>query len=179
MPLPKLTTGRLELWPPAAADLDQLYALTEDEETRRFLGGLTPDRGDSFARLLRNGGSWSLYGYGTFLVRLRGEPAVIGNCGVFRSWRGLPGLDDVPEAGWIIHRAHWGKGIAGEAMKAALDWFDATHGKQRVGCMIEEGNTASQRLAAVLGFVEYHRQPATEGRDLVLYERRGAAGRDR
>jgi RimJ/RimL family protein N-acetyltransferase len=158
-----LHTERFELWRPAASDLAQLYALTEHDETRRYLGGLVPDMGDSHARLLRNGGSWLLHGYG--------RPEIIGNCGVFRSWRGLPGLNDAAEAGWIIHRDHCGKGVAGEVMRAVLDWFDATHGRQRIGCMIEQGNTASQRLAAALGFVEYLRHPDAAGRELVLYER--------
>ena len=168
---PLLRTDRLELWQPMASDLPGLYALTEAEETRRWLGGLIPSMADSFTRLHRNAGSWHLHGYGTFMVRLQGQPQIIGNCGVFRSWRGLPGLDDVAEAGWIIHHAHSGQGIAGEAMRAALAWFDSTHGAQRVGCMIEQGNTASHRLAAALGFAEYARQPDPEGRELVLYER--------
>lgn len=166
-----LTTERYELWRPAIGDHESLYELTEAEETRRFLGGLQPDPGDSFARLHRNAGSWALHGYGTFMVRERGAEQIIANCGVFRSWRGKPGLDDVPEAGWIVHKDHWGKGLAGEVMRAALAWFDAAHGPQRIGCMIEVGNVASERLAAALGFEEYQRETEGEERPLVLYER--------
>ena len=169
---PLIRTERLELWRPAAADLESLYALTLDEETRRFLGGRPASMQDSFERLLRNGGSWALHGYGTFMVRMRGEAPVIANCGLFRSWRGIAGLDDVVEAGWIVHRDHWGRGIAGEAMRAALDWFDQTCGRQRIACMIEAGNAPSERLATALGFVEYGRhQIEGEERPLVLYER--------
>ncbi len=169
---PLLVTERLELWQPCASDLPDLLALIEDEETRRFLGGRPASMQDVFERLHRNAGSWALHGYGTFLVRARGEGRIIGNCGVFRSWRGITGLDDVPEAGWIVHRDWWGKGVAGEVMRAVLAWFDQTHGSQRIGCMIEEGNAASERLAAALGFVEYGRhQPDGEARALVLYER--------
>ena len=171
---PFLVTERLELWQPQSSDLASLFALTEDEETRRFLGGRPASMQDSFERLLRNAGSWALHGYGTFQVRLKGEAPIVANCGVFRSWRGLPGLDDVVEAGWIVHRDHWGKGIAGEVMQAVMDWFDRSHGHQRVACMIEEGNLASQRLAAALGFVEYGRHEAPdEPRPLVLYQRGG------
>ena len=97
---------------------------------------------------------------------------IIGTCGVFRSYRGFAhGLDDVPEAGWIVHPDHWRQGYAGEAMRAVLPWFDETHGRQRIACMIETGNTASERLAAQLGFVEYARHEEAEDKELVLYER--------
>ncbi|MGH6787856.1 MAG: GNAT family N-acetyltransferase, partial [Novosphingobium sp.] len=104
---PVLTTERFGLWRPAPSDLADLFELTRDEETRRFLGPLEPSEMDSFNRLLRNAGSWSLWGYGVFMVRRKGEPRIVATCGVFRSHRGFgwsQGLDNVPEAGWIVHR---------------------------------------------------------------------------
>lgn len=171
---PVLTTTRFELWRPAPGDLEGLYGLTRDDETRRFLGGFTPSESDSFARLLRNAGSWALYGYGVFIVRPRGEARIVGTCGVFRSHRGFgvdKGLDDVAEAGWIVHRDLWGQGAASELMTAALDWFDAEHGKQRVAAMIEEGHHASAAIAAKLGFTCYGQHEADDGVLLNLYER--------
>jgi RimJ/RimL family protein N-acetyltransferase len=171
---PVVTTQRLELWRPQAEDLADLYALTLAEETRRFLGGFEPSHSDSFARLMRNAGSWGLHGYGSFMVRLRGEQRIIANCGVFHSYRGFGaelGLDDVPEAGWIVHRDHLGEGIAREAMVASLGWFESTHGRQRIACMIEQGHDASDRLARSLGFVRYGQHEAEDGAVLVLYER--------
>ncbi len=171
---PFLITERLELWQPQVGDLADLFDLTLAEETRRFLGSFVPTEMDSFARLLRNAGSWSLYGYGTFAVRLKGQRRIIATCGVFRSHRGFgaeQGLDNVPEAGWIVHRDHWGQGIAREAMAAALAWFDTTHGPQRIACMIEEGHAASDKLAVQLGFVPYGRHLKPDEAPLVLYER--------
>lgn len=171
---PLITTAQLELWQPQARDLADLLELTRDEETRRFLGGFEPSEMDSFNRLLRNAGGWALYGYGIFMVRLRGKGRIIASCGVFRSYRGFgpdKGLDDVVEAGWIVHRDHWGQGIAGEAMEAALAWFDQTHGRQRVACMIDEGHAASDKLARKLGFQPYGRHAVDDGEALVLYER--------
>ena len=174
MTAPVLTTARLELWRPRANDLADLFDLTLAEETRRFLGQFVPTEMDSFARLLRNAGSWSLWGYGTFMVRLKGAEKIVANCGVFRSHRGFgagQGLDNVPEAGWVIHRDYWGQGLAREAMEAALAWFDAQHGPQRIACMIEEGHRASDRLARHFGFVRYARQESETGPPLILYER--------
>ena len=169
---PLLTTARFELWQPALRDLPDLYELTLAEETRRFLGSFVPSEMDAFNRLHRNAGSWALHGYGTFMVRPRGQDRIIANSGVFRSHRGFgQGLDDVAEAGWIVHHDHWGQGVAREVMEAALAWFDQTHGRQRVACMIEEGHAASDRLAHKLGFVPYGRQESPGAAPLILYQR--------
>ena len=169
---PIITTDRLELWQPAAADFAEIHALTLGDEMRRFLGNRRPDEADSFSRMMRNAGSWALHGYGSFMVRRRGSAQIIGNCGIFRSLRGFgKGLDDVPEAGWIIHRDAWGQGFAKEAMRASLAWFDATHGAQRIACMIEEGHAVSDALAAALGFVRYESHVLDDGATVNLYER--------
>lgn len=174
MTRPLLTTARLELWQPQVGDLADLLDLTLAEETRKFLGSFVPSEMDAFARLHRNAGSWAMWGYGTFMVRRRGSERIVGNCGIFRSHRGFgpdKGLDDVPEAGWIVHKDHWGQGLAREAMEASLAWFDSLHGRQRIACMIEEGHTASDALAGKLGFRRYGVHQPEEGAALVLYER--------
>ncbi len=168
---PLLHTERLDLWQPQAGDVAGLVALIAADETRRFLGPAKPTEAAQFERLLKNAGGWALYGYGSFHVRLRGQGAIVGSCGVFHTWRGFgQGLDDVPEAGWIIRHDHLGQGLAGEAMRAILPWFDARHGPRRIAAMIEDGNAASQKVAAALGFTEYGRQDY-EGSPLILYER--------
>ncbi|WP_313435985.1 GNAT family N-acetyltransferase [Novosphingobium sp.] len=150
---PAIVTERFELWKPQASDLDDMIRLIADEETRRYLGPAQPEAKGVFERLQRNGGSWALYGYGTFAVRQHGRGEIIANCGVFHTWRGFgKGMDDMPEAGWIVRKDHWGQGLAKEVMQAALAWFDAAHGPRRIACMIEEGNRASERVAAALGF---------------------------
>lgn len=169
---PIITTERLELWQPVATDLAEMHALTLDEETRRFLGSHQPDEADSFARLMRNAGSWALHGYGSFMIRRRDAAQIIGMCGMFRSLRGFAkGLDNVPEAGWVLHRSVWGQGLATEAMRASLAWFDASHGSQRIACMIDDDHTVSDLLAAKLGFARYDRHVQDDGAAVILYER--------
>lgn len=168
---PLLRTERLDLWLPGQGDLQGLIELIAADETRRFLGPAQPDAKGQFERLMRNAGGWSLYGYGSFYVRLRGRDEIVGNCGIFHSWRGFgQGMDGVPEAGWIIRHDHWGQGIAGEAMRGILTWFDAHHGPRRIAAMIEEANTVSLKVAETLGFTAYGRQEY-EGAQLILYER--------
>ena len=75
-------------------------------------------------------------------------------------------------AGFV--RQHcWGQGVASQVMRAALRWFDEIHGRRRIACMIEEGNTASERLAAGLGFVQYGMHvPENDNRTVLkLFER--------
>ena len=170
---PLLTSERLELWRPQISDRPGLLALIAPEAVRRFLGPAEASESDVFARQLRNAGSWALYGYGTFMVREKGgDGTIVCTAGVFRSFRGFgQGMDDVPEAGWIVAQPHWGKGYAIEAMQAALAWFDGDHGPQRIACMIEDGHEASAKIAAKLGFAEYARHQPDDGRPLVLYER--------
>ena len=167
---PVLTTARLELWRPQATDRDGLFALVAPDAVRRHLGNRPATLADSFARLLRNAGSWALYGYGGFVVRERGSCKIAGICGVFHSWRGFAGFDDVPEVGWIFAEPLWGRGYASEAGTAALAWFDRAQGPQRVVCMIEPANRASLAVAARLDFVAYG-QDTFEGDPVVLLQR--------
>ena len=171
MSSPVLTTERLELWRPVASDPADLCAMMQSEVTRRFLGSWEPTPADMHARLLRNAGSWSLYGYGTFMVRERGQGRIVGNCGVFHSWRGLgEDFDDQPEAGWILADDSAGKGYAREAMEAALAWFDAEHGPRRTVCMIDPANAPSIRLAERFGYMPL-RDTEFAGEPIRLFER--------
>ena len=173
--------GDFTLRQPRADDLPALYALTESAEMREFLGPTPPSHADSFARLLRNAGCWSLYGYGTFMVEHRPSGALAANCGLFHSWRGHgPDFDDQIEAGWIIARPFWGQGLASRVMGAVHDWFDAAHGPRRTVCMIEQGHGASDRVARRLGYAPYRTVAAPDGgRPLLLYERIPAAMADK
>ena len=174
---PALVTNRLELWRPQVTDRVGLRALIEPGEVRRFLGGMEPDDHDVFMRLLRNAGSWALYGYGTFVIRERGKADIVGNCGVFHSWRGFGrGLDDIAEAGWIVGKGAWGKGYAQEAMQAAFTWFEREHGAAATLCMIEQGHRASEAVAAKLGYMACDRYEERDERPLIVYRRAAGQG---
>ena len=168
---PHLTTERLDLRVPVGADVAAMAAIVAHEETGRYLGR-HGEPADHFARFSRNAGSWLLYGYGGFMVRRRGSAKVIGNCGVFRSWRGLgEDFDDTPEAGWIVRHDQVGQGIGLEAMRAALDWFDREHGPRRMVCMTAPENEPSIRLAGKLGFAPMREAVLPDGDSVRLFER--------
>ncbi|HEY7807979.1 MAG TPA: GNAT family N-acetyltransferase [Croceibacterium sp.] len=168
---PFLTTDRLELWLPRAPDMRAMHDVVLDPETGRFLGPRA-QFSDHAIRFMRNAGSWFLYGYGAFMLRLRGRDGVIGNCGVFHTFRGLgEDFDDQPEAGWIVAAEHAGQGLAREAMQAVLGWFESEHGARRIVCMIAPENEPSLKLAARLGFTPLRDTELPDGAAVRLLER--------
>jgi RimJ/RimL family protein N-acetyltransferase len=169
---PLLVTERLELWRPAKGDREALLAIVSDPETNRFLGR-GHDAADHFQRFGRNAGSWFLYGYGACTVRLRNTTEIVGNCGVFHTWRGLgEDFDDKPEAGWIIRADQTGQGFAYEAMAASIAWFDREYGPQPIVCMISHDNARSLRLAERLGFRPLRDAVLPDGDGVALLVRR-------
>lgn len=169
---PVLVTERLELRLPTKDDLAPMHAIITHDETRRFLGASIAMH-DHFMRFSRAAGSWLLYGYGAFMIRERGSGELLGNCGVFHTWRGLgPDFDDAPEAGWILRHDKVGQGLAREAMTAALAWFEREHGARRIVCMIAAGNTPSMGLAERLGFTPLRDAVLPDGEAVALFERR-------
>jgi RimJ/RimL family protein N-acetyltransferase len=168
---PFLTTERLGLWQPRAADLAEIHAVVTHPSTGRFLGPVSALH-EHATRFTRGAGSWFLYGYGPLMLRLRGRDAVIGNCGVFHTFRGLgDDFDDHPEAGWIVGAEHAGRGLGREAMEAVLEWFEREHGKRRIVCMIAVENEASLKLAARLGFAAFRETELPDGDAVLLLER--------
>lgn len=168
---PLLETERLELWLPRADDLKATYAIVTEAGTSRYLGAVSALHEHSF-RFMRGAGSWFLYGYGPLMLRLRGRPEVIGNCGVFHTFRGLgEDFDDHPEAGWIIGAEHVGQGFGREVMDAVLAWFDAAHGPRRIVCMIAPENAPSLALAQRMGFAPFRNAALPDGEIVTLLER--------
>jgi len=168
---PLLVTERLELSLPSKHDLWAMHAIASHPETARYLGGST-GKAEHFMRFSRSAGSWLLYGYGSFMVRERGNSELIGSCGIFHTFRELgDDFDDNPEAGWILRHDSGGRGLGSEAMKAALAWFEHEHGPRRIVCLIAEGNDASLSLAKKLGFTPMRRATLPDGEIAELLER--------
>jgi len=171
---PFLTTERLELWQPRPGDLQAMYEIVTHPATGRFLGAVSSLH-EHATRFTRGAGSWFLYGYGPLMLRLSGQDTVIGNCGIFHTFRGLgDDFDDHPEAGWIIAADHVGQGLGSEAMEAVLDWFDREHGGRRVVCMIAVENEPSLKLAARLRFTPLRQTSLPDGDVVQLLERLSA-----
>jgi len=148
-----IETERLLLRPYREEDLDDLFAMNSDVRILRYLGNKPATREESWNRLLRNIGHWSLKDFGAFAIFEKETGRFVGNTGLAHHERGLgEQFDPFPEAGWVL--AHWshGKGYASEAALAAHRWFDARGGAERTVCTIAPENSASLRVAEKLGY---------------------------
>jgi RimJ/RimL family protein N-acetyltransferase len=150
-----VTTPRLIMAPHVRGDFADLKAMWADPRVMHFLGGAPASEEDSWARLLRYAGSWSLLGFGFWAVRRADTGAYVGDVGFLEGRRsGVDGFHGDPEIGWALTIDVHGQGFATEAVQAALGWgavhFAGT--SQRTVAMINPDNVASVAVAARCGF---------------------------
>lgn len=148
-PAPTLHTERLILRGFVAEDFAAHEAIMAQPKTLAFLDS-EMSREDNWRRIISAVGQWIVNGYGGWMVEMDGR--IVGNCGFFDAHRGLEtNFDGHPEMGWIFDPSVHGKGVAGEACRAALEWADANL-KRDIWAIIAPENEASHKLGAKLGF---------------------------
>ena len=146
---------RLTFHRQSLADFADSAAMWADADTTRHIGGKPSTPEESWARLLRNAGHWSLLGYGFWAIREKHSNRFLGEIGFKQFRRSLdPALDALPEAGWVL--APWGRrqGFATEAVRAMLTWADNCPAWPETLCMIDPENGPSLRIASTSGYVE-------------------------
>lgn len=156
-----LTTERLLLRPFRADDIEAYAALCADPEVMRFLG----DRGvlgrdDAWRQMAMLVGHWTLRGYGIWALEERATGVLAGRAGLH-----YPDGWPEPEIGWALARPFWGRGLAYEAARAAMDYAFTQLGWTRAMSLIDSANTRSIRLAERLG--ERHERDVTVRGHLV------------
>lgn len=167
MQAPVLETPRLILRPHGVDDFDSCAAMWADPEIVRHISGTPSTREQSWSRLMRYAGQWSLLGFGYWAVEERGTGRFVGEVGFADYHREIePSLDGMPELGWVLARSAHGKGYATEAVRAALAWGESHFDKRvRFACIVAPENAASVRVAEKCGFTllqktVYQAQPA-------------------
>ena len=131
-------------WPPPLNDMDSM----------RYMR-------DYFSRHPHSRG-WGVW---YFLLRRDGmRPEVIGNGG----FKGEPDAGGTVEIGYSLLEPHHGKGYAGEAIQALIDWAFSRPGVRRVIAETLPELTPSIRLLQKLGFRNI--EPASEP-GLLRFER--------
>lgn len=168
---PTLTTERLILAPMVMAHWEDYAAAWADPRMTEFIGGKPRTRTESWGKFLAASALWHHMGYGYWSFLDRQTNAFLGCGGLAWFERGVAGLEGVPEAGWAFVPAAWGKGYATEAMSAALSWADAVLTAPEIRCIIDPGNSASQRVAEKLGFQYLQTTDEALGR-IHLYARK-------
>lgn len=169
---PRLETSRLVLRSFTAGDVDAQAAMMGDEVVMHHLGGQALPREDAWRKLLNGHALWSLLGYGYWAVERRADGAMIGQVGFADFRRAMtPGIENLPEMGWLFAREAFGQGYATEACRAALAWADDVLEASEIVAIIDAENPASIRVAEKCGFNE--NEPATyRGEPILLFRRR-------
>jgi RimJ/RimL family protein N-acetyltransferase len=168
-----LITERLTLTPVALTDYDDLLAMWQDPEVIRHIFPEPLSDEDVWFRLLRDLGHWEALGHGNWTLRLKDTGEHVGSVGVLDYHRVLTPAFDAPELGWGLRSAFQGKGLAFEALSAALTWCDDALNAARTVCMIDPTNAPSLALAARAGYREYARTDY-KGAPVILLERTAA-----
>jgi len=167
-----LTTERLVLRPWSAADRAPFAALNADPEVVRYLTGgrpLTRDESDALIDAFE--AHWSEHGFGLWCAAPREDPEdCLGFVGLaVPSF--LPAVLPAVEVGWRLARPAWGRGLATEGARAALEHAFATLRLESVISVIDPANDRSVRVAEKLGMRRgaAHLHPRT-GVRLIAYE---------
>lgn len=150
-----LRTPRLLLRPWQASDLPFFAALNADPEVRRwFPGTLTREQSDASAARFQ--AHIASHGFGFWAAELVGAAPFIGFVGLQHVPFAAPFAPAV-EIGWRLDRAHWGRGYATEAAKAALAHAFGPLGLAEVVSFAVAGNLPSCRVMERAGM---RRDPA-------------------
>jgi ribosomal-protein-alanine N-acetyltransferase len=181
-PRPTLTTERLILRPWREADLEPFAALNADPRVMEFMAGLL-DRAGSDALVARAQAHFDTQGFGLWAMEVPGVAPFTGFVGLMRP-RFEAHFTPCVEVGWRLAFAHWGKGYATEAARAALAFGFGTAGLDEIVSFTAAGNARSRAVMARLGMVHDPREdfdhpslPADHPlRRHVLYRARRARG---
>jgi RimJ/RimL family protein N-acetyltransferase len=153
-----LETDRLIMRPHVRADFGDSFAMWSDSEVTRFIGGQPSTREETWSRLLRYVGHWTMLGFGYWAVRDKVSGTFIGEIGFANFERQTePSLGGMPEVGWALTPAAQGHGYATEGVRAALKWADAKWPAADTACIIAPENAPSLRVAQKCGYVEWTR----------------------
>jgi ribosomal-protein-alanine N-acetyltransferase len=141
----ELQTNRLSLRQFRSGDVDDVLAYRDDAEFSRYLPHIPQPftRRDAEAFVARNiAEPWDEFA--TFAVVLKG--AVIGTVNL-----DIDKAHGIAMLGFAIGRAHWGRGIGSEAVRAAVAWGLEAYDLAKIWATTDARNARSQRLMETLG----------------------------
>ncbi len=166
-----IETQRLVLSRPRLEDMEPVCAMWADPAVTRFISPMPLDRRQGWMSVVQMAGHWDLLGYGGWIVREKGTRAFVGSMGFQRFVRGIDASrEHLPEAGWVLSPAMWGRGYASEAIGAFLAWGDASLSSDVTLAIVREDNAPSLRVAAKVGYREIGRARYADS-PMVLLER--------
>ena len=173
--VPILETERLRLRGHRLDDFVQCARMWADPIVTRYIGDKPLTEEESWARLLRYAGHWSLLGFGYWVAEEKATGNYVGEIGFGEFKRDLePSLRGVPEIGWVLASNAHGRGYATEAVRGVVAWGDAHFRPARTACIIEPENLASIRVAVKCGYREIQ-LTKYKGRPTIMFVREPGA----
>lgn len=143
-PTPVLQTPRLILRPRLVTDAEALFPSFADPDLMAYWSGAPHASVDETrADFARHADDWRAWA-----VTLRGDDTAIGMVAAGEKRQG-----NVSELGYLFARAHWGTGVAREAVRAVIDRIFA-EGQRKVFADTDPDNAPSRALLERLGFVQ-------------------------
>ena len=164
-----METARLRMRPVTVNDAELMLAIWNDPA---FIRNVT-DRGirtlEQSRDAIKDGAQklFADYGYGPYCMSLKSDGSMIGICGLFRR----DNLDD-PDIGFGVLPDYVGKGYAGEAAQAVVDYARDTLKIEVLTAIVSPKNAPSIGLIERLG-LSFERMITMPGDDdaICLYTR--------
>ena len=144
-PIPQVETDRLALRAPRQEDLPAFARFFADQTASRFVGGVKT-RAETWRALASVIGHWHFRGFGLWTITFKDSAEPVGYCGGWAP-EGWP----EQEIGYSVFPAFQRQGIAGEAIRASLDFVYRSCGWQTAVSYVHPDNIASQRTAQSCG----------------------------
>jgi RimJ/RimL family protein N-acetyltransferase len=141
------STRRLNVRRWRQADIDDLFGVYADAEAMRWVGDGRPiTRAECEQWLAVTRANYARRGYGMFALELRDTGLLAGFAGIVH-----PGDQVEAEVKYALHRAHWGCGLATEALQGLLAHGRDVHGLTRIIATAAPQNHASHRVLEKAG----------------------------
>jgi RimJ/RimL family protein N-acetyltransferase len=157
-------TERLILEPWRSSDWEAFRPVATDVEVMRYITGGIPWTDEQIQNFVnRQVILYTERGFCRWKLLEGSTGELIGFCGA-GMWRDAM----EPEIGWWLARSHWGRGLATEAARAALEDVFERVGLERLISIARPENTASIRIMKKLGF-EFEAELENDGIRLVRY----------
>lgn len=146
-------TDRMTLRPFEPSDLDALALVFAKPEVWEYPHGGGFSRAQTGVFLERQLEHWEVCGFGCWLAVLRETGSVIGYVGLSIPLF-LPAILPAVEVGWRFDPEVWGRGLASEGARAALDAGFGELGLDEICSLPEAANVRSVRVAERLGMTD-------------------------
>ncbi len=146
-------TARTRLRPHRLSDFEDMAALWAEPAVVAHIMPGPLARSEAWTRLLRYVGHWALLPFGYWVVEDRQSGEFLGEVG-FADWKReiVPSIEGLPEIGWVLKSAAQGRGLATEAVVAALAWADANIAARQSVALINPAHEVSIAFARKVGF---------------------------